>query len=161
MKKLLLPILLIEILIGGALFFYEPSNDSPEYKEDLAYSDFIKKVKAGQIEWVEISNNSIKLKTSTGEEFNTYNPGDHLLINDLLKTDVHIRTVAPEQRSMLMDIFISWFPMLILIVAWFYFMNRMQKNGAGNLGFQKSIRRKSSEYYFCRCSGMRGSQRRC
>jgi cell division protease FtsH len=137
MKKILLSILLIEILISTALFF-EASNDSPEHKVDLAYSDFIKRVKAGQIEWVEISNNSIKLKTSTGEEFNTYNPGDHLLISDLLKTDVHIRTVAPEQRSMLTDIFISWFPMLILIAAWFYFMNRMQKNGAGNLGFQKS-----------------------
>ena len=140
MKKFVLTIMLFGILFCGYLLFYDPLNSSREYKADLAYSDFIKRVRAGKIERVEISNRVIKLRTSAGEEFETYNPGDPHLIDDLLSTDVQIRTIAPEQRSLLMEIFISWFPMLILVAALLFFMHRMQRKGndVGSLGFQKS-----------------------
>lgn len=138
MKRFLLTIVLLETVFCGSVYLYDHLDFSPEYKADLAYSDFIKRVKAGQIEKVEITGRVINLRTSAGEEFETYNPGDPHLIDDLLATGAQIRTTAPEEHSLLMDIFISWFPMLILIAAWLYFMNRMQKNGNGGLGFQKS-----------------------
>ena len=74
MKKFVLTIMLFGILFCGYLLFYDPLNSSREYKADLAYSDFIKRVRAGKIERVEISNRVIKLRTSAGEEFETYNP---------------------------------------------------------------------------------------
>ncbi len=140
MKKFLLAIALIGILIGGAVILYDRLNLVPEYKSDLAYSAFIKKVKAGQIERVEITGRLIKLRTSDGQEFETYNPGDSHLIDDLLATGAQIRTPAPEERSLLMEIFISWFPMVILIAVLYYFMQKIQKNGsgAGSLSFQKN-----------------------
>ena len=140
MKKFLLAIALIGILIGGAVILYDRLNLVPEYKSDLAYSSFIKKVKAGQIERVEITGRLIKLRTSDGQEFETYNPGDAHLIDDLLATGAQIRTPAPEEQSLLMEIFISWFPMVILIAVLYYFMQKIQKNGsgAGSLSFQKN-----------------------
>lgn len=139
MKKLILTTALIGILIGVAVLLYGRLNLGPEYKSDIAYSSFIKKVKAGQIDRVEISGRVIKLRTSEGQEFETYNPGDPHLIDDLLATGAQIRTTAPEEHSWLMEIFISWFPMLVLIAIWLFFMQKMQKGGGnGGLGFQKS-----------------------
>ena len=147
MKKYLLTIALFGILLGGAILLYDRLNSGPEYKADLAYSTFIKQVKAGQIERAEITGRVIKFRTSAGEDFETYNPGDPDLIGDLLATGAQIRTTAPEEPSLLKEIFISWFPMLILIVICSFFMRKMQKNGNGsaNLGFQKNKAKMFSE----------------
>ena len=147
MKNYLLTIVVLGIVFSGAVFLYDRVDFSPDYKADLAYSDFIKRVKTSQIERVEITGKVIKLRTSAGEEFETYNPGDPHLIDDLLATGVQIRTTAPEEPSLLMDIFISWFPMLILIAVWLSFMHKMQKNGNGSgaHGFQKSKARMFEE----------------
>ncbi|MDD1624184.1 MAG: ATP-dependent zinc metalloprotease FtsH, partial [Methylococcaceae bacterium] len=140
MKKYLLTIALFGILLGGAILIYNRLNSGPEYKADLAYSSFIKQVKAGRIERVEITGKTIKFRTSAGEDFETYNPGDPHLIDDLLATGAQIRTTAPNEHSLLMEIFISWFPMLVLIVICSFFMHKMQKNSKGsvNFGFQKN-----------------------
>ncbi|NOT13247.1 MAG: ATP-dependent zinc metalloprotease FtsH [Methylococcaceae bacterium] len=135
MKKYLSTIAVFGILLGAAVLIYNRLNSGPEYKADLAYSSFIKQVKAGQIEKVEISGKIIKFRTSSGEEYETYNPGDPHLIDDLLATGAQIRTAAPEEQSWLMEIFISWFPMLILIAVWIFFMHKMQKNGNGSVNF--------------------------
>ena len=86
MKKYLLTIALFGILLGAALLIYNKLNSGPEYKADLAYSSFIKQVKAGRIERAEITGKVIRFRTSTGEDFETYNPGDPNLIDDLLAT---------------------------------------------------------------------------
>jgi cell division protease FtsH len=147
MKKYLLTIALFGILLGAALLIYNKLNSGPEYKADLAYSSFIKQVKAGRIERAEITGKVIRFRTSTGEDFETYNPGDPNLIDDLLATGAQIRTTAPEEPSLLKEIFISWFPMLILIVICSFFMHRMQKNSNGSVkfGYQKSKARMFDE----------------
>ncbi len=147
MKKYLLTIALFGILLGVALLIYNKLNSGPEYKADLAYSSFIKQVKAGRIERAEITGKVIRFRTSTGEDFETYNPGDPNLIDDLLATGAQIRTTAPEEPSLLKEIFISWFPMLILIVICSFFMHRMQKNSNGSVkfGYQKSKARMFDE----------------
>jgi len=140
MKKYLLWIALFGVLLGSAILIYDKLNSVSVYKADLAYSSFIKQVRAGQIERAEITGRVIKFRTSSGDDFETYNPGDPNLIDDLLKTGAQIRTTPPEEASLLKEIFISWFPMLILIVICSFFMHRMQKNGngSGNFAFQKS-----------------------
>ncbi len=147
MKKYLLTIALLGMLLGSAILIYDRLNSSPEYKADLAYSSFIKQVKAGQIERAEITGRVIKFRTSKGEDFETYNPGDPNLIDDLLTTGAQIRTTPPEEPSLLKEIFISWFPMLILIVICSFFMHKMQKNsnGSANFGFQKNKAKMFSE----------------
>ncbi len=139
MKKYLITITLAAILFGGPILIYDRLSSGPDYKADLAYSSFIKQVKAGHIESVEITGKVIKFRTSSGENFETYNPGDPNLIDDLLVTGAQIRTTPPEEPSLLKELFISWFPMLILIAICTFFMHKLQKNGsgAGTSGFQK------------------------
>jgi cell division protease FtsH len=79
----------------------------------------------------------IGVRTSEGQYFETFNPGDLHLIDDLLSADVQIRTQPPEQETMFMKIFISWFPMLLMIVVMIIYMRRMQ-GGLGGSNFGKS-----------------------
>ncbi len=108
----------------------------------ISYTQFIDSVKAGQIQQVIIDDKVIKGKTQGGERFKTYAPDDPHLVDDLLANGVDIKAREPEQQSMFMQIFISWFPMLLLIGVWVFFMRQMQGGGAsgrgGAMGFGKS-----------------------
>ena len=100
----------------------------------VSYSQFIESIKSGQVQKVEIDGNSIKGKTQTGEWFKTYSPNDPHLVDDLLASGVEIKVKEPEKQSFLMQIFINWFPMLLLIGVWIFFMRQMQGGGAGGRG---------------------------
>jgi len=136
MKKHIFNALLFGVFIAGAFLIYDRINSTPPLQETLAYSEFIDKVKSKQVERVEISGQLIKVRTSDGQNHETFNPGDGHLIDDLLNADIQIRTVPPAQESMLMRVFISWFPMLLMIVVFVIYMRRMQ--GAGGNSFGKS-----------------------
>lgn len=140
MKKYLLCILVLAVVFGGTLLLYKHPFFAPEYKAEIAYSDFITKVRSGQIKKVEITGRTIKLRTAAGEELETYNPGDPHLIDDLLNKKVKIKTSAPEQRSLLMEIFISWFPIVIIFAVFLFFINKIQKRQGGieNNDYKKS-----------------------
>ncbi|MEE9355306.1 MAG: ATP-dependent zinc metalloprotease FtsH [Methylococcaceae bacterium] len=136
------------ILIWGFIFiaFYlifsrlEQTN-STQLKPTLAYSEFISQVKSGNIDKVEINDHNIVGFTNGGERFSTFDPGDPHLIDDLLSGNVEIKTVAPEKQSFLTQVFISWFPMLLLIAVWIIFMRRSQGGmggGGGAMGLGKS-----------------------
>ena len=65
-----------------------------------------------------------------GERFQTIMPiYDKDILNDLLKSDVNVKGVKPEEQSFLASIFISWFPMILLIGVWIFFMRQMQGGG--------------------------------
>ena len=99
----------------------------------LSYSQFINSVNAGQVSKVAIDGPNIVGQTASGERFTTRSPGDIHLVDDLLKNGVEIVAKAPEEQSVLMSILISWFPMLLLIGVWIFFMRQMQ-GGAGGAG---------------------------
>ena len=99
----------------------------------LSYSEFINSVNAGQVSKVAIDGPKIVGQLSSGERFTTRSPGDIHLVDDLLKNGVEIVAKAPEEQSVLMSILISWFPMLLLIGVWIFFMRQMQ-GGAGGAG---------------------------
>ncbi|MEQ1486353.1 ATP-dependent zinc metalloprotease FtsH [Methyloglobulus sp.] len=140
MKRYILNTLLWSVVFTGAFLIYNRINATPPIQDSLAYSEFIAKVKGGQVDRVEISGQSIKVRTSDGQNLQTFNPGDQHLIDDLLSADVQIRTIPPAQQSMMMQIFISWFPMLLLIVVWIVYMRRTQggAGGAGQFGKSKA-----------------------
>jgi cell division protease FtsH len=102
--------------------------------EALSYSQFIDAVKSGQVQNVILDDeNGIKGELQGGEKFTSYAPNDPHLVDDLLANGVEIKAQAADQESMLMQIFISWFPMLLLIGVWVFFMRQMQ-GGAGGKG---------------------------
>lgn len=100
----------------------------------------MQQVKEGRITKVEIDNHRIKGTTSEGKKFNTYAPTDPWLVSDLLKNNVIVEAKAEEQQSVLMSIFISWFPMILLVGVWIFFMRQMQggSKGGGPFSFGKS-----------------------
>ncbi|MGB1990092.1 MAG: ATP-dependent zinc metalloprotease FtsH, partial [Cycloclasticus pugetii] len=98
---------------------------------NLSYSQFISAVNAGQVSKVSIDGPNISGQTTLGERFTTRSPGDIHLVDDLLKNGVEIIAKPPEEQSVLMSILISWFPMLLLIGVWIFFMRQMQGGGGG------------------------------
>ncbi|MBT4032904.1 MAG: ATP-dependent metalloprotease, partial [Methylococcales bacterium] len=116
-------------------FAPKEQNDST-----LSYSRFIEAVYYGQVETVSIYNNKIKGKMRSGEKFRTFSPNDAHLIDDLLEHGVEIEAHAPKEQSMLMQIFISWFPMLLLIAVWIFFLRQGGMGGGrgGTMGLGKS-----------------------
>ncbi|NOT85425.1 MAG: ATP-dependent zinc metalloprotease FtsH, partial [Methylococcaceae bacterium] len=139
MKKHLYNALLFCIIFAGISLIFNRLQQTPDLNDALPYSEFIEKVKNNQINRVEISGQNILLNTTDGQRFETFNPNDPHLIDDLLTAKVEIKTIAPPKRSMMMDIFISWFPMLLMVVVWIIYMRRAQQNGgAGGNNFGKS-----------------------
>ncbi len=100
----------------------------------LSYTQFISAVHNGQVKAVSIDGNAIKGVTGGGQKFVTYSPNDPHLVDDLLENNVEIKAEPPKEHSLLMQIFISWFPMLLLIGVWIFFMRQMQGGGAGGRG---------------------------
>ncbi|PPD17070.1 MAG: cell division protein FtsH, partial [Methylobacter sp.] len=138
MKKHIPNLLFLLVFAVGATLIYNRLNSSPVGESTLAYSTFIEKVKRKQVEQVDISGPVLKIRTSDGQSYETFNPDDPHLIDDLLTADVKIRTFPPAQPSFLMQMFMSWFPMLLLIGVWIFFMRRMQGGAGGAMNFGKS-----------------------
>ena len=112
----------------------------------LEYSSFLADVKQGQISKVVIAGRNITATRQDGTSVKTFAPDDPDLINDLLRNGVVVDAKEPEQPSLLMSIFISWFPLLLLIGVWIFFMRQMQGGGGrGAMSFGKSKARMLTE----------------
>jgi len=131
MKNIILWVV-IAVVLMSVFNNFGPQNDRSD--SSLSYSQFIDAVKAGQVQQVMINENIIKGKMQGGEIFKTYAPSDPHLVDDLLANGVEIKVVPPEQPSMLMQLLVSFGPMLLLIGVWVFFMRQMQGGGAGGRG---------------------------
>ncbi len=121
----------------------------PESPTELSYSEFIDEVRSDNVESVLISPDGRRIEgiRTNGESFETFSPGDPNLVDDLLKYRVEIEAGETKPRSLLLDILISWFPMLLLIGVWIFFMRQMQGGGTGRgaMSFGKSKARLMGE----------------
>ena len=135
-KNLLLWVVIAIVLVS----VFNNFGPRPTASKPIDYSDFISNVKNGAVDKVLIEGRSIHGLANTGDRFVTYNPGDTKLIDDLLANGVAIESKPPEQQSVLTQVFISWFPMLLLIAVWIFFMRQMQGGGGGRgaMSFGKS-----------------------
>jgi cell division protease FtsH len=114
-------------------------NTRQTTQKAMEYSQFIDEVKQGKIAKVTIEGRVVKGVKSTGEKFTTYSPSDIWMVTDLLKNGVIVEAKPEEEPSLLMNIFVSWFPMLLLIGVWVFFMRQMQGGGRGGaFSFGKS-----------------------
>ena len=115
-------------------------------QSQLDYSQFLDEVKQGHISKVVIEGRTLKATTSDGKRITSYAPSDLWMVSDLLKNGVSIEAKPEEEQSFLMSIFVSWFPMILLIVVWVYFMRQMQGGGKGGaFSFGKSRARQLDE----------------
>ncbi|MEY4768223.1 MAG: ATP-dependent zinc metalloprotease FtsH [Pseudomonadota bacterium] len=130
-KNIILWVVIAVVLMSVFNNFGSRTNRNDD---SWSYSQFIDAVKAGQVQQVTIDEKIIKGKLQTGESFKTYAPNDSHLVDDLLANSVEIKAQPPEQPSLLMQIFISFGPILLLIAVWVFFMRQMQGGGAGGRG---------------------------
>ncbi len=105
----------------------------------LEYSQFLDEVKAGRIAKVVIQGRTLEATTTEGKKIISYAPADLWMVSDLLKNNVKVVAKPDEEQSFLMNLFVSWFPMLLLIGVWVFFMRQMQGGGKGGaFSFGKS-----------------------
>jgi cell division protease FtsH len=132
MKNIILWVVIAVVLMS--VFNNFSSQGDRGGDTSLSYSQFIDVVKAGQVQQVMIDEHIVKGKLQGGQVFKTYAPTDAHMIDDLLANGVDIKAVPPEQPSMLMQLLVSFGPMLLLIAVWVFFMRQMQGGGAGGRG---------------------------
>ena len=107
--------------------------------DKVIFSEFLTSVENGEVLKVEIQGNNIKGVYSNGNSFTTYSPNDPNLIEKLSEKGVSI-SAAPIEEKMpsLFGVLLSWFPMLLLIAVWIFFMRQMQGGKGGAMGFGRS-----------------------
>ena len=139
--------LVIWLVIGLVLMtVFNQFNTRQAVQPPMEYSQFIEEVKSGRIAKVTIEGRQLKATTNEGKRVTSYSPGDIWLVSDLLKYGVKIEAKPEEEPSLLVNIFVSWFPMLLLIGVWVFFMRQMQGGGRGGaFSFGKSRARMLDE----------------
>lgn len=145
--KNLIPWLIIGLVLV-ALFNLFQGQSGVQGRNEVAYSDFLNSAQKGDVKNVVIEGRTIKGTFSNGSTFETYSPDDPDLVSKLSSQGVRIEAKAPDSgMHPLLNILISWFPMLLLIGVWIFFMRQMNSGGGrgGAMGFGKSRARMMTE----------------
>jgi cell division protease FtsH len=120
------------------ILLYNLFNKPKPVLEKLNYSDFIAAVDAGKVNSVIIQGNDLSGKFTDGKEFKTYKPADADLSDTLLEKKITVIARPEEEKFSWFSIFISWFPLILLIGVWVFFMRQMQAGGGKAMSFGKS-----------------------
>ncbi len=136
-KNVILWVVIAVVLVS----VFQSFGTSNERIETVPYSQFLSYVEDGSVEEVTFEGDAIHVERQ-GEQFITYNPETEntALIGTLDQHNVVIQASPPRQQSFLLQLFVSSFPILLLIAVWVYFMRQMQGGGAGRgaMSFGKS-----------------------
>ena len=139
MLKNMLVWIVIAVVIMSVFNNFVPQKEG---STNLSYSEFINQVKDNQIEsvMIEADGKTISGIYKNGTKFLTYGLNDPKLVDDLLANNIEILTEPPAKPSLFLQILIQWFPMLLLIGVWLFFMRQMQGGGGGKgaMSFGKS-----------------------
>ncbi|MEE9526040.1 MAG: ATP-dependent zinc metalloprotease FtsH [Syntrophobacteria bacterium] len=127
------------------ILLFNMFNHPGQSKQETSYSEFIAAVSDGEVNQVTIQGNDIYGKYKDGTAFQTFVPNDPDLIRVLRDKGVQITAKAAEESPWFMTILISWFPMLLLIAVWIFFMRQMQAGGGKAMSFGKSRARLVSD----------------
>ena len=141
--------LILWVVIALVMMTVFKNFSNPTMSGEITYSQFISDVKTGRIGTVSIEGNSITGNHTDGGRFTTYSPetNNDALIGTLLENNVEIKGTEPNKNSFWAHALISWFPIILLLGIWIYFMRQMQGGGGrgGALSFGKSRARLLSE----------------
>jgi len=137
MRNILVWAILLVLLL--ALFNMLQGPSQPPASDEINYSRFMDQVEAGEVREVTIQGDTISGETGAGNAFRTTVPTDANVTAALRQNNVQITARPDDSGGMsLFSILISWFPMLLLIGVWIFFMRQMQGGGKGAMGFGKS-----------------------
>tara|TARA_B100001146_G_scaffold224811_1_gene244260 strand:+ start:348 stop:2237 length:1890 start_codon:yes stop_codon:yes gene_type:complete len=143
-KNLLMWVVIVFLVLGLFNLFQNPKNIQAQNK--ISFSNFMEEVDNGRVVDVEMRGNNITGTLSDGKKFSTYSPNDPNLVSKLSDKGVSI-SASPIEEKMpsFFGILLSWFPMLLLIAVWIFFMRQMQGGKGGAMGFGKSKAKLLSE----------------
>ena len=143
-KNLLMWVVIVFLVLGLFNLFQNPKNVQAQNK--ISFSNFMEEVDNGRVVDVEMQGNNITGTLSDGKKFSTYSPNDPNLVSKLSDKGVSI-SASPIEEKMpsFFGILLSWFPMLLLIAVWIFFMRQMQGGKGGAMGFGKSKAKLLSE----------------
>ncbi|MGF1747423.1 ATP-dependent zinc metalloprotease FtsH [Vibrio cionasavignyae] len=144
MAKNLILWLVIAVVLMSVFQSFGPGESNGRAVD---YTTFVQEVGNGQIQEAQFKDSEITFTRRGGSRFVTYMPVyDQKLLDDLINQNVKVSGTPPEEQSLLGTIFISWFPMILLIGVWIFFMRQMQGGGGkGAMSFGKSKARMMSE----------------
>jgi len=137
----------IWMVIALVLFtVFKQFDGHAQTQSNVSYTQFMDDAKAGRIRKVDVQGDVLYVSPDGGRPYTITSPGDLWMVSDLLKYGVQVSGKAREEPSLLMSIFVSWFPMLLLIGVWIFFMRQMQGGGRGGaFSFGKSRARMLDE----------------
>ncbi|NHC62702.1 ATP-dependent zinc metalloprotease FtsH [Paenalcaligenes suwonensis] len=137
----------IWMVIALVLFTVFKQFDSrPATTDGVTYTQFMNDARAGRVSKVDIQGDTLYVTPDSGRSYTLTSPGDLWMVPELVKAGVQVSGKAREEPSFLASIFISWFPMLLLIGVWIFFMRQMQGGGKGGaFSFGKSRARMLDE----------------
>ncbi|HPA90237.1 MAG TPA: ATP-dependent zinc metalloprotease FtsH [Quisquiliibacterium sp.] len=135
------------LVIALVLFTVFKQFDSRQARGgDVPYSQFMAEAREGRVESVTIDGRTLRARTKDNKSFTVFSPSDPWMVGDLMKYGVQVNAKPEEEQSLLLNIFVSWFPMLLLIGVWVFFMRQMQGGGRGGaFSFGKSKARMLDE----------------
>ena len=138
LKNLVMWVIIVLLSVGLFNMFQDPNKINAQ-KNSLAFSNFLNEVDAGRVVEVQIQGNNISGVLADGKTFSTYSPNYPELVDKLSSSGVSI-IASPQEDKMpsLLGILLSWFPMLLLIGVWIFFMRQMQGGKGGAMGFGRS-----------------------
>jgi len=113
-------------------------NQPPVSPNDLNYTQFLAKVRQGEVVSVKIQGSRISGVLANDQRFTSYAPDDPTLVDTLVKSNVQVKAEPQEDAPWYMTVLISWFPMLLLIGVWIFFMRQMQGGGGKAMSFGRS-----------------------
>ncbi len=138
-KKNLYKSLLIWTLIGATIILlYNFFSIPPKTEKEIIFSEFIKKVEAGEVEEVTVKENHIIGRMTDGTKFKTYAANYPELVKDLRAKDVKITAKPPDTNPWYVTFFFSWGPIIFLVLIWIFFMRQMQMGGNKAMSFGKA-----------------------
>ncbi len=140
----------IWLVIGLVILTVVKQFDSRQVgKDNVAYSEFIESARQSKVRSAFIDGRTIRWEAQDGKKFITYSPGvlgDIWMVSDLIKYGVKVDAKQDEEPSLLLNMFLQWFPMLLIIGVWIFFMRQMQGGGRGGaFSFGKSKARMIDE----------------
>ena len=138
-KNLAMWAIIVVLTIGLYNMFKNPQNLRTVNQEKIIFSEFLKEVDNGRVVEVQIQGNNIKGVMANGKNFTTYSANYPNLVEKLSDSGVSISAVPKDEKMpSLLGVLLSWFPMLLLIAVWIFFMRQMQGGKGGAMGFGRS-----------------------
>ena len=131
-------LMLWAIIVLAMVMLFNMFQQPQGVMQRVPYSDFLSQVDGGQILSVTMQGHTLTGRTSDGKAVQTYAPQDQGLVNRLIEKKVEVKAEPPEEQPWYMTLLVSWFPMLLLVGVWIFFMRQMQGGGGKAMNFGRS-----------------------